>query len=86
MAQNHKPDLASLLNNRKTMEQMLESSDAQALASMLTKHHDQGELEKMAQQAMGGDTAAIQSLVRSITESPEGAELLQRLGNAFGGR
>ena len=86
MAHNHNPDVTSLLSNRKAMEQMAGSADAQALASMLTKNHNQGELEKMAQRAMSGDTAAIQSLIQSITSNPEGAELLQRLGTAFGGR
>ena len=55
MAHNHNPDVTSLLSNRKAMEQMAGSADAQALASMLTKNHNQGELEKMAQRAMSGD-------------------------------
>lgn len=84
MAQNIPKDLTSLFGNRKTMEQLAGSGDAQALASMLAKNHDQTELQKMAQSAMGGDTAALQSLVRSITESPEGSELLRRLSQNFG--
>ena len=83
MAQYNKPDLAALLSNRKAIEQIAGSSDAQALASMLSKGHDQAELEKMTQSALGGDTSAIQALFRSITENPESAELLRRLGNTF---
>lgn len=84
MAQNNRNDLAALLGNRKTLEQVAASPDAQALASMLSKGHDQAELEQMAQSAMSGDTSAIQSLLRSITESAEGTELLRRLNDTIG--
>lgn len=84
MPQNSKPDLSALLGNRKTIEQLAGSTDAQNLASLLTKNHDAKELENMAKTAMSGDTSAIQSLFRSITESPEGVELLRRLSNSFG--
>lgn len=84
MPQNSKPDLSALLGNRKTIEQLAGSADAQNLASLLTRNHDAKELETMAKTAMSGDTSAIQSLFRSITESPEGSELLRRLSNSFG--
>ena len=84
MSQHQHSDLAKLLGDRKAIEQVAQSSDAQALASMLTRGHDQAELQKMAQSAMSGDTSAIQSLIRSITESSEGSELLRRLSESFG--
>jgi len=86
MVQRNKPDLAAFLQNRKSLEQITGSSDAQALASIIKKDHNQTELENMAKQAMGGDTAAIQSLVQSITASPEGTELLRRLQKNFDNR
>lgn len=86
MAQNSKQDLSALLGNRKTIEQLAGSADAQNLASLLTKKHDAKDLENMARSAMSGDTTAIQSLFHSITDSPEGAELLRRLGKSFGGK
>ena len=86
MAQNNTPDLSALLRNRKAIEQLTGSSDAQNLASMLTKTHNPKDLEQMARSAMSGDTSAIQSLFRSITDSPEGAELLRRIGNSLGGK
>lgn len=86
MSQNSKPDLSALLRNRKAIEQLTGSSDAQNLASMLAKTHDPKDLEQMARSAMSGDTSAIQSLFRSITDSPEGAELLRRIGNSLGGK
>lgn len=86
MTQNSKPDLSALLGNRKTIEQLTGSADAQNLASLITKKHDPQDLQNMARNAMSGDTAAIQALFRSITDSPEGAELLQRLSNSFGNK
>jgi len=86
MAQNNTPDLSALLGNRKAIEQLTGSSDAQNLASMLTKTHNPKDLEQMARSAMSGDTSAIQSLFRSITDNPEGAELLRRIGNSLGGK
>ena len=86
MAQNNTPDLSALLGNRKAIEQLTGSSDAQNLASMLTKTHNPKDLEQMVRSAMSGDTSAIQSLFRSITDNPEGAELLRRIGNSLGGK
>ena len=84
MAQHNKPDFSALLGNRKAIENLAGSADAQNLASLLSRNHDQKDLEQMARSAMSGDTTAIQSLFRSITDSPEGAELLRRLGNSLG--
>ena len=84
MAQNDRNDLTKLLGNKKAMEQVARSSDAQALASLLSKGHDPADLQRMAQSAMTGDVSAIQSLMKSITESSEGSELLRRLSENFG--
>ena len=84
MTQNNKPDLSALFGNRKNIEQLAGSADAQNLASLLTKNHNPQDLQNMAHSAMSGDISAIQSLFRSITDSPEGAELLRRLSSTFG--
>ena len=86
MSQNTPNDLKALLGNRKAMEQVARSSDAQALASMLAKGHNEEQLQKMAQSAMGGDVTALRSLVDSITASPEGTELLRRISETFKGK
>ncbi|MBR2132181.1 MAG: hypothetical protein IJ955_06535 [Oscillospiraceae bacterium] len=86
MTQSNRPDLQKILNNRKTMEHLAQSPDAQALKSMLTKGHNATELEKMAHSAMNGDSSALQSLVRSITDSPGGTELLRRLSESLSGK
>lgn len=85
MGQNNLGDLSKMLGNRKAMEQVARSADAQALGELLTRGHNSDELEKMAQGALSGDPSAIQSLIRSITESSEGTELLRRLSESFHG-
>ena len=83
MAQNERNDMSKLLNNPGALANLAKSADAQALASMLTQGHDQAQLEQMAQSAMSGDMQSLKTLMKSITDSPEGAELLRRLSEGF---
>lgn len=84
MRQNHSSKLQQALGDKKMLEKMVNSPDAKALAGMLTQGTDQASLQKIAENAAKGDTAQLQELIRSITSTPGGAELLQRLGNSFG--
>ena len=84
MKQNNQSKLQQALNNKRMLEQVANSPDARALASMLTQGNDQASLQKIAESAAKGDTAQLKALIQSITSSPGGAELLQRLGNSFG--
>lgn len=83
MAQNEQKDLGKLLGDPRALAQLAQSPDAQALASLLSQGHDQAKLDQMAQSAMGGDMQALKTLMQSITKSPEGAQLLQRLHDQF---
>ena len=83
MAQNERNDLSKLLGNKEAISQLAESPDAQALASLLTQGHDREQLEQMAQSAVGGDMKSLKDLMRTITDSPEGMELLRRLSESF---
>ena len=83
MRQNDRSKLQQALGDKKLMEQLANSPDAQALAGMLTQGTDQASLQKIAENAAKGDTSQLQALIRSITSTPGGAELLQRLGNNF---
>ena len=83
MAQNERNDLSKLLSDPGTLANLAKSPDAQALASMLTQGHDKAQLEQMAQNAIGGDMQSLKTLMSSITNSPEGAELLRRLSEGF---
>ena len=66
MAHNTPGEFAKMYSNRKAIEHLVQSPDAQALGEMLSQSHNGAELEKMAQNALSGDTAAIQSLMQSI--------------------
>ncbi len=79
MNQNNQPNIQQLLSDKKALERVAKSPDAQALASMLTAGHDQASLKRIAQNAAKGDTAQLNQLIQSIVKSPGGAELLQRL-------
>lgn len=83
MRQNNQSRLQQALGDKKLIEQLASSPDAQALAGMLQQGTDQASLQKIAERAARGDTAQLKSLIQSITSTPGGAELLQRLGNSF---
>ena len=76
-------NVQKMLNDKKILEQVAKSKDAKALAGILTQGHSQSDLKKIAEQAARGDTTQLNRLIGSITSSPEGAELLRRLGNSF---
>jgi len=84
MKQNNQSDIQQMLGDKRIMEQVAKSPDAQKLAGLLTKGRDQAALKKIASDAARGDTAQLKELIGSIASSPDGAELLRRLGNSFG--
>ena len=84
MRQNNQSKLQQALGNKKMMEQLANSPDAKKLASMLTQGADEASLQRIAENAAKGDTTQLKALIQSITSTPGGAELLQRLGNNFG--
>ncbi len=84
MRQNNQSKIQQALSDKKMIEQIANSPDAQKLAGMLTQGTDPASLQKIAQNAAKGDTTQLKALIQSITSSPGGAELLQKLGNSFG--
>lgn len=76
--------LQQTLGDKKLIERLSNSPDAQALANLLSKGQDQASLQKIAENAAKGDTAQLKQLIQTITTAPGGAELLQRLGKSFG--
>ena len=83
MDQKERNDLGKMLGNKQVLSQLAGSPDAQALAAMLTQGRDRAQLEQMAQSAVSGDTQSLKSLMQTITENPEGMELLRRLSESF---
>ena len=84
MRQNDRSKLQQALSDKRMLEQVVNSPDAKALASMLSQGTDQSSLKKIAENAAKGDTSQLKALIQSISSAPGGAELLQRLGNTFG--
>ena len=76
-------NVQKMLGDKKILEQVAKSPDARALAGLLTQGRSQADLKKIAEQAARGDTAQLSQLIGSIASSPDGAELLRRLGNSF---
>ena len=75
--------LQRLLSDKKTLEQVAKSPDAQALAGMISQGQDQASLKKIAADAAKGDTSQLSQLIQNIVRSPGGAELLQRLSGTI---
>lgn len=80
-----KDKLGQLLGDKKALEQVARSPDAQALAGILAQTRDNTELKQIAESAAKGDTAQLRQLIASITSTPGGAELLRRIGDSFSG-
>lgn len=77
------PELQQLLGNKAAMEQLAKSREAQTLAGILTQGRDPADLQKIARDAAKGNTQQLSELLRSITSSPGGAQLLQQLSRSL---
>ena len=84
MSQSNQSKLQQALGDKKMMEQIVNSPDAKKLANMLAQGTNEASLQKIAASAAKWDTTQLKALIQSITSTPGGAELLQRLGNSFG--
>ena len=77
------PELQQLLGNRSAMEHLANSREAQALAGILTQGRDPTQLQQIARDAAKGNTQQLSELLRSITASPGGAQLLEQLSRSL---
>ncbi|MDE6455990.1 MAG: hypothetical protein K2L38_08835 [Dysosmobacter sp.] len=71
-----------LRKNPAMLKSLMQSRDGQALMRMLT--HDDGgaSLRKAVQSAAKGDAGAVTRMVNQLMQSPEGAELVERINKA----
>ncbi len=86
MRQFNQSKLQQALGDKRMMEQLVNSPEARKLAGMLSQGADQASLQKIAESAAKGDTSQLKALIQSVTSTPGGAELLQKLENSFGQR
>ncbi len=71
-----------LRKNPAALRALMQSRDGQALMQMLTQGDGGAGLQRAVQSAAKGDTAAMVQMVNRIMESPEGAELVERINKA----
>ncbi|NBI11716.1 hypothetical protein D1641_17250 [Colidextribacter sp. OB.20] len=64
--------------NRKAVEQLAQSSDAQRLMELLRRQG--GEVQQAAKQAAAGDPSQLMTIMDQLMRSKEGAELVDRIG------
>jgi len=64
--------------NRKAVEQLARSSDAQQLMELLKKQS--GGVQQAAQAAAAGDPRQLMTIMDQLMHSKEGAELVDRIG------
>lgn len=83
MTKNKPDNITDLLKNRELIDALTQSKEAQTLIERMKKTFSDKDLEDMTKSALSGDTAAIASLARSVSESDAGSELLRRLKEQF---
>ena len=71
---------AQLMGDKGKLEKLRDAPETQQIFSMLSR--STGDLEAAADRAAKGDTAAMVQMVNRIMESPEGAELVERINKA----
>ena len=65
--------------DRKAVEQLAQSSDAQKLMALLKQQG--GGVQQAAREAAAGDPRALMSIMDQLMRSKEGAELVDRIGS-----
>ena len=73
-----KQSAAELAKNRDAIAKLARSGDAQKLMALLDQ---QGGVKEAAGAAAGGDPAQLLSMLGQLMESPQGAELIGRIGS-----
>ncbi len=86
MTNDHTGELQKALGDQKTLARVAGSKEAKALAQLLKQQQSPQALRQAAEQAAKGDTAQLAALVKSIAANPDGAELMRRLSDSFGGK
>ena len=71
-----------LRKNPAALKALMQSQDGQTLMRMLTQGDQGAGLQRAVQSAAKGDTAAMVQMVNQIMQSPEGAQLVERINKA----
>ncbi len=72
------PQASGLLKDKKALESLMHSGEAQRLVERLNQNSGGG-LKDAAQSAMNGDTSRLMDLVQGIMKDPKNAKLIEDL-------
>ena len=81
MDQNTSSLIHRLKKEPKLAQKLLSSGDGQALMQLLTQSDGGESLRLATADAAKGNTKALSDMLGNLMRSPEGAALIQRLGN-----
>ena len=62
------------------VQQVMQSADGQRLMTLLNGSDGGNNFRQAAQSATGGNTAQMARMLKGLMESPEGADLIRRIG------
>lgn len=71
-----------LRKNPAVLKSLMQSRDGQTLMQMLTQGDQGAGLQQAVQSAAKGDTTAMVQMINQIMQSPEGAEVVERINRA----
>lgn len=77
------PNAEALMQNQEKLRQMLSSPEVRRLASLLNAQSG-GQLQQAARSAKSGNTAQLEQMMRTLSTSPDGAQLLEQLQQKLG--
>lgn len=69
-----------LKKNPAALQSIMQSQDGQKLMQMLSGSDHGVSLNRATAQAIGGNTADMVQMLKNVMSSPEGAALIQRIG------
>lgn len=72
-----------LKQNPAALQSIMQSQDGQRLMQMLSGADGGASLSRAATQAAGGNTADMVQMLKKVMSSPDGAALVQRIGQSL---
>lgn len=64
------------------MQRLLTSQDGRRLVELMNRTNGGGALQQAVMNAMRGDSGQIMQMINQLTQSPEGAALVERINQA----
>ncbi|GEM_PF-3266588 len=74
----HSPEAAELLKDPARLKALMQSPETRQLMQLLSSRNGSG-LRQAAEQAKKGNSSALSEMLRQVTDSREGADLIGRL-------